>query len=572
MQKVEWRVIALKAGNVVVTASASSRAAGDAMQLTLPVRPHGQRLIETRAGGVTKNPAIERLVVRGDAVHGASQIRIRLAPSLASTMLGSLDYLAKYPYGCTEQTMSCFLPDVVIWQTLKSLNIQNPGLQERLPDMVGKGLNKLYEQQNDSGSWGWCSYSQGDTWMTAYVVYGLIKAQDAGFIVDQNALNNGISALTSQIENRSGRYSAHIIYGLYVLSVAGRTDFVAEQLPDILRQNVQSPRELAYVAMTLQNIGDQERARYYLNRLWSNAIVTGGDIHWTEQDELYSDVPTEATATALMALLKLTPDDPRIPKVVRWLVNMRIGNHWNSTRDTAITLYALSEYLRYSGELQPDFTATVWHNGRKVESFHFDKRSIFQPEQEIIIPGKEIGMGDHYIRIGKEGSGTLYYSIELVEYVERPVGLATITGSAITVNRDYYKLIPKRSAYSSGVEPAKSTSTSFRTGDSILVQLTINSPQQYNHVLIEDYLPAGCEAFDRGKLESWEWNYWWVDRDVRDERVSFYVETLKPGKNVLEYEMRASTPGTFHALAPLVQAMYQPDVTASGTETIVSIR
>jgi len=113
------------------------------------VRPDGRREVVTKSGSVSNASVTERLLVRGDAAPGASRIRIRLAPSLASAMLGSLDYLAQYPYGCTEQTTSCFLPDVVIWRALKSLHIDNPNLKRQLPDMVGRGLNRLYDFQHD---------------------------------------------------------------------------------------------------------------------------------------------------------------------------------------------------------------------------------------------------------------------------------------------------------------------------------------------------------------------------------------------------------------------------------------
>jgi uncharacterized protein YfaS (alpha-2-macroglobulin family) len=51
--------------------------------------------------------------------------------------------------------MSCFLPDIVVWRTMKKLGIKNIELEEKLPDMVGKGLDKLYDFQHHDGGWGW---------------------------------------------------------------------------------------------------------------------------------------------------------------------------------------------------------------------------------------------------------------------------------------------------------------------------------------------------------------------------------------------------------------------------------
>jgi hypothetical protein len=574
MEQVEWRVFAPKPGKVFLTAYATCPAANDAMQLSLPVRPHGQREVQSRAGSVAGSVVTEKLLVRADSVSGASEIRVRLAPSLASALLGSLDYFAQYPYGCTEQTMSCFLPDVVIWRTLKSLKISNPELEKKLPDMVGKGLSRLYDFQNeDDGGWGWCEYGQQDLWMTSYVVFGLITARSAGFRVNSEVLESGLSSLESQLE-QSRHPADDRIYALYVLSLTGRKEKVKEELqPELLRQ-VQGARQTALAAMTLANLGDEKLAKTYLARLWTQAVATRGDIHWSGESGLYDEAPTETTALALMAVVKLTPQDPKIPRVVRWLLGQRELNHWYSTRDTAMILYALSDYLKRSGELQPDFTATVSHNGRVIGLPRFDKSSLFQPEKEMVIRPGDVRTGANSIRLEKVGTGVLYYTIELVQYVEREELPTTVTGSGITVTREYRKLIPRWDERSrvTRIEPADYSTTDFRSGDSMQVRLTVNSPREYEHVIVEDYLPAGCEAFDRGRMEPWEWNYWWVDRDVRDERVTFYVETLPAGKSVLEYEFRAALPGSYHAMPPLVQAMYQPEITASGAEVRVRVR
>jgi hypothetical protein len=275
-----------------------------------------------------------------------------------------------------------------------------------------------------------------------------------------------------------------------------------------------------------------------------------------------------------MAVIRLTPDDPRIPKVVRWIMRHRNLDHWYSTRDTAMLIYALSGYLARTKELQPNFTAIISHNDARIAELHFDKSAVFQPEKEIVIHPEDIRKGANVIKLEAKGPGVLYYTLELSQFVTRKAAERTITGSGITVSREYRKLVSawdeRAKAYR--LQPSRSTTTDFRSGDVIRVRLIVTSPREYRHVLVEDYLPAGCEGLDRGRVEQWEWEYWWVDRDVRDDRVSFYVDTLHGGKSVLEYEMRAGVPGTYTAMPPSVQAMYQPAVNASGLEEKVGIR
>ena len=69
-----------------------------------------------------------------------------------------------------------------------------------------------------------------------------------------------------------------------------------------------------------------------------------------------------------------------------------------------------------------------------------------------------------------------------------------------------------------------------------------------------------------------EWDYWYVDKDVRDERVSFYIDTLPKGKKTLEYEIRPSVSGTYRTLPTVVQGMYDPSICVFGSEDTVEVR
>lgn len=576
MERVEWWVSAVDPGSATLTAYAVAKPYQDAMQLTIPIKPLGQREVETRVGSVAGTDAVEKLMVRSDSVRGGSEIRIRLAPSLASSLLGSLDYLAEYPYGCTEQTTSAFLPDVVIWKTLKSLKMSNPSLEKRLPDMVGRGLNRLYDFQNESGGWGWCQYGQQDIWMTAYVIYALQTARAAGFSVNDEVLANANNWLGQKLQAQT-KVTPQMIYGTYVMSLGADKAIATDRLRLITQSDVSDPHDLALVTLALANVGAQEQAKQYLQSLWNRAVVSRGEVHWASNSswQYYKDdSPAETTALAMMAVMKLTPADPRLPVIMRWLMSQRTYDHWTSTRDTAMVLYAASQYLAISKETTPDYGFTMFDNGRKIAGGRMGKSDVFSPEREVVIRAKDVRAGANVIQIRKSGPGVLYYTIEGVQYVARNQNVRTINGSGVSVTREYHKFIPRwnDSLRYNVLQPSDWTAKSFASGDILQVRLTVNSPREYQHVLVEDYLPAGCEAFDRGRVEPWEWTYWWVDMDVRDERVSFYVDTLPVGKHVLQYQTRAWRPGSYHALGSLVQAMYEPTVKATGVEDLFEVR
>ena len=54
------------------------------------------------------------------AAHG---LHVEVSPSIAGSLFSALDYLTSYPYGCTEQTMSSFLPNVIVAETLEKLEL-----------------------------------------------------------------------------------------------------------------------------------------------------------------------------------------------------------------------------------------------------------------------------------------------------------------------------------------------------------------------------------------------------------------------------------------------------------------
>ena len=86
-------------------------------------------------------------------------------------MLDALPYLIDYPYGCTEQTMSRFLPAAITAKTLRDLGLQPEDVMSRvfggietnsaaathpkgskdlkqLDQMMNAGLERLYDFQH----------------------------------------------------------------------------------------------------------------------------------------------------------------------------------------------------------------------------------------------------------------------------------------------------------------------------------------------------------------------------------------------------------------------------------------
>ncbi len=192
--KITWPVtVQPGAADVKVTMRAAGGGLQDAIETTLPVVRYTTPEVVGTSGQVSSDDSrleLFRLPPDADTTRGG--LEIRLEPSLAAGMLGSLTYLEHYPYECTEQTVSRFLPNVVSALAFKKLSVSRPELETPLAQQVGVGLQRLYAGQHLDGGWGWWPNDDSNATISSYVVLGLAKARQAGFTVDASALNQGV--------------------------------------------------------------------------------------------------------------------------------------------------------------------------------------------------------------------------------------------------------------------------------------------------------------------------------------------------------------------------------------------
>src|SRR5204863_2399124 len=129
----------------------------DAMQLDLPVVPFGVKMADAKSGSVASASGQQDVTINFPAGTELSShaLDLSVTPSVAGTIFGALDYLTSYPYGCTEQTMSSFLPNVVVARALKDLGVTSNVDRAALQVKIDKGLQRLYDYQHEDGGWGW---------------------------------------------------------------------------------------------------------------------------------------------------------------------------------------------------------------------------------------------------------------------------------------------------------------------------------------------------------------------------------------------------------------------------------
>jgi Large extracellular alpha-helical protein len=154
--KADWRVRATTSREVTITGKALTNEESDAMELILPVIPYGVKLSQARAGTMGGDSGTQEVELTFPAsIEPSSRaIELSVTPSVAGAIFGALEYLTSFPYGCTEQTMSSFLPNVIVKQALKELQLKSKVDPAALEKKVKAGLERLYDYQHEDGGVG----------------------------------------------------------------------------------------------------------------------------------------------------------------------------------------------------------------------------------------------------------------------------------------------------------------------------------------------------------------------------------------------------------------------------------
>ena len=566
--KVDWRVRAKQVRSATVIGKALTDTESDALQLDLPVNVAGVKQSQSRGGTLSGgNSAAYDLTFPDKISPGSRSISIRLSPSIAGSLFGALEYLTSYPYGCVEQTMSSFLPDIIVWKAVSDLGLKTTLDRDSLQEKINSGLDRLYQFQHEDGGWGWWQTDDSHPFMTAYVVAGLSQAQAAGVKVQQETIDKGV-AWVQQDFAKDSRLAADLrAYMQYALAAAGKPD--AAGLGEVYGQRAKlSPYGLALLGLAFEQAKDPRAGE--LAAALESVVKQDQEQAWwpATRDEMLdfsADVTPEATAYAVKFLSHLRSGSPLLPKAALWLMEHRNeGYWWSSTKQTAMVIYGLTDFLKATNELNPNLNVTVLVNDAPAVTKKLDSATDLAAP-EVVLDESKLQPGVNHIRITTAGGGRLYYSTRADWYSTEEKLQKTGTVS-LNLLRDYFRLVPAKSGDKIVYDTAP-LSGPVASGDMIAVRLTVtNSP--WNYVMIEDPIPAGTEFIERDNLYElrnkppW-WEYDFSRRELHDDRMTIFQTYLSQGQHEYFYLLKVVNPGMFQVSPAKAGPMYQPDVFAT---------
>ena len=579
--RIDWQLSAKQMGDVTLLATAKTNVESDGIELRMPIIPAGTKITKGESLAIAEDNSEKQFsfAFPANAHAQARSLRIEASPSIAGAMFGALDYLTGYPYGCVEQTMSRFLPNVIVAQTLKDVKTASISTGNDLGKKVKAGLDRLYAFQHEDGGWGWWKEDKTDPFMTAYVMDGLAIAQRAGYGVDSYVIERGRKKLqqlldAGKMEDGTPFDYESRAYLLYAQQVGGGAD--ARYVTDMFnRRGELQPYGRALLALTLK-LRNDNRAQLVVSDIERSARLTDYDAYWTSKRRLMLDFSEEndleATALSLKALAQINPQSELMAKAARWLVaHRRNGYYWETTKHTAFAIYALSDYLRVSKELSADYTVEVYWNGEQVLSKRVTAAEAANG-QPIVVERKGDKVGPaNLVRVVKRGAGVAYVAATLDYFTKEEPSAQSANGMNIT--REYLRLsvTEKDGKPSWQVSPL---SGELHSGDLIVSKLRVTGTKA-QYLLLEDPIPAGCEQIESFSglnlnYSTGNWSDWYSQREFRDQRTAIFVDRFD-GDATFQYAMRVQIPGQFRVAPARAELMYQPSTRANTANVRLNI-
>ena len=439
--------------------------------------------------------------------------------------------------------------------TLFDLNTMN--------SQLAVSVEKLGELQNADGAWSWYKGMQGSRYVTTQVMEMLVRLnalthQDADSRM-QPMIQKGFEYLGKQAaeeyksmkeaEKKGAvgiRPSEQVLRYLYICALDGKAPVDEKVNRYFIDKLSGEGKELtiygkALGAIILQQAGKVAEARLFMQSLMEYSVVTDEMGRYFDTPKArYSwfsyKIPTEVAA--MEAIQRITKDTKAIDEMKRWLLKQKQTQTWETPIATADAVYALmatgaSDLLANTGGVE----------------ITLGKEVIRTPADDAIGYIKKTVSGDvmniKKVRVDKEGTGMGWGAV-YAQYLESMDQIGE-QGNGLSVSRQLYK----------GNE-ALNESAPLKVGDKITVRLTVKADRDMDFVQIKDDRAACMEPLQAVSGFRWS-NGLGYYQATKDASTQFFIDQMRKGTYVIEYQVYVNRTGEYQAGIATVQSAYAPE-------------
>ncbi|TRY84508.1 hypothetical protein DNTS_035848 [Danionella cerebrum] len=356
-----------------------------------------------------------------DLVSDSQRASVSVVGDVLGPSIGNLDSLVEMPYGCGEQNMIHFAPNVYVLQYLKSTRQVQEETRSRAMSFMMDAYERELSYQRFDGSFSAFGDSDdsGSTWLSAFVLRCFLQAQP--FIsIDPLVMGRTVLWLVAHQEldgsfGEPGRVihtelqgemdgpcslTAYVLIALledeeyrsmYGSSVSSAVRFLSSRLA----QGVSSNYSLSLVTYAL-SLANSSTATFALTTLMNRAVVIDGVPTWRSPGSIVGDswqpgsADIEIAAYVLLSMHQLRRMDEGF-FLMKWLSQQRnpLGG-FGSTQDTVMALHALSVYATFRSSESMDLRLSVSSALDPITVFFIDKHNyLLQQSQNLPIESEQ---------------------------------------------------------------------------------------------------------------------------------------------------------------------------------------
>ncbi|NWZ86915.1 A2ML1 protein, partial [Poecile atricapillus] len=438
----QWGVRATSLGEVNITVStealSSTEPCGNELPL-VPAQGHVDTVIKpllVQPGGILVEKAHSSLLCQEGAeevsleipaniLESSQRAHITVMGDILGNALQNLDSLLAMPYGCGEQNMVRFAPNIYIQQYLEKTGQLLPDIRAKAQGFLQSGYQRelLYKHGDGSYSAFGKSDRKGNTWLTAFVLKSFGHAR-AYVAIEERHITDALRWL-QQHQRKSGCFrsvgrlfnnalqggvsdelslSAYVTAAMLELGLPTLEPTVSSALKCLEASPTDNPYTQALLAYVFGLAGLREQQQVQLQRLAQHSVSTEGQLYWQRKGQAQkalepswaaaAPAEVEMTAYVLLAYLSQPSVSPAdlgtASQIVRWLCKQQNPyGGFASTQDTVVALQALAKYATLTHGSNGDFTVTVTSPTGMVQDFVLDSsnRLVLQRAALPELPG-----------------------------------------------------------------------------------------------------------------------------------------------------------------------------------------
>lgn len=481
------------------------------------------------------------ILISKDFFEGSASGKLTLADTPLVDLTQATSFLANYPYGCLEQTLSSTWPFLVLPDALAQID---PLLVDKdsVRMKTDKGLSRLQSMQLYDGSFvRWPGDSFPYNWGSVYAAHFLVEARKVGVSYPEEMLRNSLTWLRQFLASiPSGRYPTEIkddltskAYAAYVLALNGEKPlgwlyYLEENKKEMW------PSGRIWLAGARALIDGKAEALRELGTLGGNSTIPPEALYET----LESDVRNVAQLLSLWS--EVEPQSTEALELAKTLLEWGRANKWFSTQENATVAMALGRYLTKTGYEKSALEAVLKNDaGEKLLEFRSGAKSFIRIED----------LSDGNLSISAKGIGSGYFSWNF-------------TGTPVAAPRPESKGLSVSYRWSDREGQTIALDKTFEQGEEIVVTLSLNPSVTVSNLVVSYLLPAGMEIENPRFKENTEYSedqQPGVRFDVRDDRLLLFIDRLS-GITDYRFLMRAVTRGSFKVPPVAAEGMYDPNI------------